>query len=396
MKINLILMKSRVAKRIFCLFVICALLPIGSLAFISLHQLSQDQKEKSFQKLHQLSKNIGMSLLEGLSFVQSEMHVASLSNSAGLQTPVRGLLNQQADGKHSRLLGLTLFEGQKAIKTLTGRPCPYPKISASDLQYLSTGKGVLYIQRLNEDAYRMFMILGANKSSRNTRLLVGEINTEYLWEIARASLPAMTDVNIRTSSGTSLFNTSPLSKIALKEIENNMKTSAVGRVEWNDDAGSHFAGQWSAFLKGFIYADDWRIIVTESKDDAFAAINRVSTIIVLILIVSFLVALFLSSVQIRTQLEPLARLKEGTQRVSQGDFQSRISVRSGDEFEELAMSFNTMSEKIGRHFTNLSEMGRMITRILTSLDRERIIQTVLLNATNVVSCDSVSLTLIDP
>jgi putative nucleotidyltransferase with HDIG domain len=54
-----------------------------------------------------------------------------------------------------------------------------------------------------------------------------------------------------------------------------------------------------------------------------------------------------------------------------------------------------MSEKIGRHFTNLSEMGRMITRILTSLDRERIIQTVLLNATNVVSCDSVSLTLID-
>jgi putative nucleotidyltransferase with HDIG domain len=94
-------------------------------------------------------------------------------------------------------------------------------------------------------------------------------------------------------------------------------------------------------------------------------------------------------------LEPLARLKEGTQRVSQGDFQNRIRVRSGDEFEELATSFNTMSEKIGKYFSNLSEMGRMITKILTSLDRERIIQTVLLNARNVVSCDSISLTLID-
>ena len=35
-------MKSRVANRIFYLFIICALLPIGLLAFISLDQLSKD------------------------------------------------------------------------------------------------------------------------------------------------------------------------------------------------------------------------------------------------------------------------------------------------------------------------------------------------------------------
>ncbi len=395
MKINLFFMKSRVAKRIFYIFIICVLLPIGILAFISLHQLSEDQKEKSFQKLHQVSKNIGMSVLEGLSFIQSEMHVVAHSNNSGLQTPMLELLNQQPDGKHLRLLGLTLFEGQKTIKTFVGRPCPYPKVTASDLQYLSTGKGVLKIQRLNEDSYSMFMIVGINMSPDRNRLIVGEVNTEYLWEIARASLLSMTDVYIRTSTGTSLFNTSPLSQVALKEIENKMKTSAVGRLEWNDDSGTHFASQWSAFLKGSFYADDWKIIVTESKGDAFAAVNRASKIIALILIVSVLVVLFLSSVQIRRNLEPLARLKEGTQRVSQGDFKSRIRVRSGDEFEELATSFNTMSEKIGRHFSNLSEMGQMITKILTSLDREKIIQAVLINARNVVSCDSVSLTLID-
>jgi len=54
-----------------------------------------------------------------------------------------------------------------------------------------------------------------------------------------------------------------------------------------------------------------------------------------------------------------------------------------------------MSEKIGRHFSSLSEMGRMITKVLTSLDRDKIIRTVLLNAKNVISCDSISLTLID-
>jgi putative nucleotidyltransferase with HDIG domain len=395
MKINLFFMKSRVAKRIFSIFLICALLPIGILAFISLHQLSEDQKDKSFLKLHQASKNIGMSVLEGLSFIQSEMHVVALSNNAGLQTPVLELLNQQSGDRHPRLLGLTLFEGQKAIKTLLGKPCPYPKVTASDLQYLSTGEGVLYIQRLNKYAYRMFMIVGINMSPHRERLLVGEVNTEYLWEIARSSLPSMTDMYIRTSSGISLYNTSPLSQVALKEIENKMKTSAVGRLEWTDEAGTHFASQWSAFLKGSIYADDWKIIVSESKGDAFAAVNRVSKMMALILIVFFLAILFLSSVQIRRNLEPLARLKEGTQRVSQGDFKSLISVRSGDEFEELAASFNTMSTRIGKHFTNLSDMGQMITDILTSLDKERIIHTVLLNASKVVSCGSVSLTLID-
>ena len=88
MKINLFFMKSRVAKRIFYIFIICVLLPIGILAFISLYQLSEDQKEKSFQKLHQVSKNIGMSVLEGLSFIQSEMNVIALSNNAELQTPM--------------------------------------------------------------------------------------------------------------------------------------------------------------------------------------------------------------------------------------------------------------------------------------------------------------------
>ena len=395
MKLNLHLMKSRVAKRIFYLFIICALLPIGCLAFISLHQLSEDQKEKSFQKLHQVSKNIGMSVLEGLSFIQSEMHTVALSNSAGLQTPVPELLTQQNGCEYHRLHGLTIFEGHKAIKTLRGRPCPYPKITASELQYLSIGNAVLHIQRLNEESYSMFMIIGIDISSQRKRIIVGEVNAEYLWDIARNCLPSMTDVHILTSSGIPLFSTTLLSQVALEEIESKMRTSAVGRLEWNDSAGTRFVSQWSAFLRGSFYAEDWKIIVTESKDDAFAAVNRVSKIIALILIVSFLVVLFLSSVQIRRNFEPLARLKEGTQKVSQGDFESRIRVRSGDEFEELATSFNTMSEKIGRHFSNLSKMGQMITKILTSLDRDRIIQTVLLNARNVVSCDSVSLTLID-
>ena len=78
MKSHLSFMKSRVANRIFYLFIICALLPIGLLAFISLDQLAEDQNKESFQKLHQVSKNIGMSILEGLSLIRAEMQIVAL------------------------------------------------------------------------------------------------------------------------------------------------------------------------------------------------------------------------------------------------------------------------------------------------------------------------------
>jgi putative nucleotidyltransferase with HDIG domain len=225
---------------------------------------------------------------------------------------------------------------------------------------------------------------------------VGEINPEYLWEMARGSLPPMTDAYILDSSGMPLFSTSRLSQTAMTEIEKKTDQPSADRLEWHDNDGTHFASHWSIFLKTSLYSDDWKVIVAQTKDEALSAVNRVSKIIVLILIVSFLVVLFLSSVQIRRSLAPLSRLKEGTLRVSRGDFESRINVRSGDEFEELATSFNTMSEQIGRHFTKLSEMNRMITTILTSLDKERIIETVLSNTRNVVSCDAVCLTLMGP
>jgi HAMP domain-containing protein len=395
MKINLIFMKSRVANRIFYLFIICALLPIGLLAFISLNQLAEDQKKQSFQKLHNVSKNIGMSILEGLSFIQSEMQVVALSSDAKLQTPAFGKLNPKSGFMNQRLLGLTLFEGQKAVKTFMGEPCPYPKMTASDFEHLSSREGVLHIQRVNENSYRMFIILGLSEISHKGTLLVGEINPEYLWEMARGSLPPLTAVHILDSSGMLLFSTSRLSQTTMTEIEKKTDQTSFDRLEWLDNDGTHFASLWSIFLKTSIYSDPWKVIGSQTKDDALAAVNGVRKIIGIILVVTFLVVLFLSSVQIRRNLEPLARLKDGTERVSRGDFESRINVRSGDEFEELAMSFNTMSEQIGRHFVTLNEMTRMITAILTSLDKERIIETVLSNINNVVLCDAVCLTVME-
>ena len=60
-----------------------------------------------------------------------------------------------------------------------------------------------------------------------------------------------------------------------------------------------------------------------------------------------LVALWLSLVGIRQSMEPLARLREGTRRLATKDFNARVHISSGDEFEEVAGSFNYMAEQVG-------------------------------------------------
>jgi HAMP domain-containing protein len=58
------------------------------------------------------------------------------------------------------------------------------------------------------------------------------------------------------------------------------------------------------------------------------------------------IVLLLGLIQIRRNLVPLAKLQQATRRISLGQFQTRVTITSGDEFEELASSFNSMADKI--------------------------------------------------
>jgi putative nucleotidyltransferase with HDIG domain len=69
-------------------------------------------------------------------------------------------------------------------------------------------------------------------------------------------------------------------------------------------------------------------------------------------------------------------------------------VESGDEFEELAHAFNSMSGHLRKEFHNLNSMGRMVRTILTALDRSRITESVLNDLLTVVPCDWAAFTLL--
>ena len=109
----------------------------------------------------------------------------------------------------------------------------------------------------------------------------------------------------------------------------------------------------------------------------FAPMEQFSRSFPLVILLSLWVVVFVSLVQIRRTLVPLEKLQEGTQRIGARQFDGRVEVQSGDEFEELATSFNSMAEQLGRQFHTLKTINEIDQAIFASLDRDGIIDGVL-------------------
>jgi putative nucleotidyltransferase with HDIG domain len=72
-----------------------------------------------------------------------------------------------------------------------------------------------------------------------------------------------------------------------------------------------------------------------------------------------------------------------------------VSVTSGDEFQELAESFNAMASRLGKQFNALTTMNEIDRSILSALDTRKIVDTILNRMRELFPCDCVGLALLD-
>jgi diguanylate cyclase (GGDEF)-like protein len=115
----------------------------------------------------------------------------------------------------------------------------------------------------------------------------------------------------------------------------------------------------------------------------------------LIIILSLLVVLLLSIFLIRRSIIPIERLIEGTKRVANGEFNKPVEVRTHDEFEILANSFNTMTSRLGNQINALTILSETDQQILTNPNIETVLLTILKRIPDVAPCEFISITLAD-
>jgi putative nucleotidyltransferase with HDIG domain len=190
--------------------------------------------------------------------------------------------------------------------------------------------------------------------------------------------------------------TLPLPVGVQKRVAGDLRNGTAGNLVWEQESGTLLVDFETVFLKPAFYADEWIVVISQPRSEAFAAARRFTRALILSITLVALMAGLFAHVQIRRCVAPLAVLKEGTRRISGGDFGSRVEIASGDEFEDLGRSFNTMADRLGREFRVQSDMGRIVQGILAETERGGIVEAVLEGVNDVVPCDFAGLTLLDP
>lgn len=396
MKKEFSLLRSVVARRIYGLFIICALLPVCALTVISLAQVSRTLKNESMDRLRHTSRNAGMAVIEGLHILETEVQSLAHMLSHATAAEIMRFKTLKTTGDERRFLGFTLFSGNGSVESSLGKPCPLPVLSGSGRQHLADGKVLLFGDPSAARSGRLFMAVSHRQDQSGAELLVVEIHPAYLWTLVSHTLPPETELCVIDALGRSLFNSSSFLPAFIPRITSQLKNSSVGHFEWDVADQERLVTYWSAFLQPLYQVDSWTVVTSQDRGAAFRPIRLFGRTFLLVICLTLLVVSYLSSILIRRSLVPLGTLRQGAQQLSQGELGARVSLHSGDEFQELADTFNSMADRLQRQFLATRETGRIVQELLAAHDRNTIVRVALSGREAAVPCQVIALSLFDP
>ena len=379
-----VLLRSPVARRLLGLFVLCALLPVAGLAVVAFHHVSAQLREQSRRHMHWTARAMGWTLHERLALLETELR------SVAAQRATKGRASESLEHLAGDFRSLTWVSGRGARpESLLGPAVKLPALDAEQQAHLDSGRGLLV--RGTEPGTWM-LLLGA---ARSGAVLVGAFDASTFLDAtfvhAEGDVPQVCvfDEGMETlgCSGASV----PMA------VRLQAGASRAGDLEWRSAQGDlHWGYHRTLFLRGPFAHADWHVVVQQPRADVFASLADFNQAFAAVIALSLGIVLLLSTRQIRHSLGPLRALQRGTARIAGGDFGEPVDVRSGDEFQDLAVAFNGMAEQLERQLRGLATRNELDRAVLSALRPEDIVERVLENVPRAYPCSSVSVAVMDP
>jgi putative nucleotidyltransferase with HDIG domain len=371
-RLNRLFLRNRVARRILLLIVCCALLPILAFAWYAYRQIGLQASHDNQDRLSHLAKIMGMSIYERLVLLDVELsHVASGVLSG---IPFRDYSDDGRGSSESGFVSIALVSQDGTSIPLMGAPGTLPELPS----HTDDPKSILLCVRDFKSATsvfpKLYLCRMLYQGAGFARWVIGEVKLENLWGIGDLdNWPAMTDFCILDSSDNVLVSSFSEDQIARLVHEKN-QSSGSRSFEWHHASVGYQAAHWNIFLRSRFQAEAWNIIMSQSEERLFQQLTQFKSVFSLMTLLSLALVMYFSIRYIQKSFIALEYLREGTIRIAAGDFTSTLVVESGDEFEELAHSFNTMSNQVEHQIKLLTSRSRLDRSLLNSFEPPRIVR----------------------
>jgi signal transduction histidine kinase/CheY-like chemotaxis protein len=102
-----------------------------------------------------------------------------------------------------------------------------------------------------------------------------------------------------------------------------------------------------------VAATDWRVMVEQPADEAFASLYALLLRTVIVLALGIATAILVSRYLAGRMVAPIRTLEAGVRRFGDGHLEEKVEVRSDDELEALAEQFNAMAERLRNSYADL-------------------------------------------
>ncbi|HZY51994.1 MAG TPA: adenylate/guanylate cyclase domain-containing protein [Reyranella sp.] len=195
----------------------------------------------------------------------------------------------------------------------------------------------------------MTMAVAGNRSA--VGVAVAEVNLKFIWEEISAirvgrtgeafvldrpgRLVAHPDISL-------VLRADEAAQRPLRTLRDTILRTGPGQAA----TGQDLAGKTVLVAMAPISGVDWTVIVKQPLAEAFTPIYTALWRTAALLVAGAALAAILAYGLTRRMLEPIHLLEDGTARIGAGQFDHRINLATGDEFERLATRFNEMAGEL--------------------------------------------------
>lgn len=337
MTLRLGLLQTRVARRMLGVFLLCGVTPVVVTAAAAYLGLVSELTTVANERLIKDGKTAS-----GLALARLQAMAGRLSDTAALARAGGGAVDSTAGSFHA----VVVENADHRLTSLFGSASELPVLDLSQRARLRKGMPLLIMGSGGVRQELWLVITTAARGAEYPRVW-GQAHVPD----AFAGLEFGPSFTLRDSAGVIL--SSPGQETAPRLLKPG-QVSASSR--WNSSSGMMLTGYYRLFLGYSLGASTWVLAINEPEDVALAPLSWLRDIFIYGTVFAVVLIFVLSHVQIRRRMTPLADLTAGTERLRAGDFSNRVSVKSNDEFEILADSFNDMADDIAYQFRALTTL----------------------------------------
>jgi diguanylate cyclase (GGDEF)-like protein len=359
-------LKSRIAQRLFVLFLCAALMPIAGLALVAYQLVSESLTSLNHERLQQDAKNIGMGVIQRLRMREEALRVLQIQVPyyGKLQREASASITEEAANHHIRSIA---FVDRQQLTGFTAGQLDRLSKRHPVMQITPSGDPVITLATNENDAYLQATLIGTSiwedDNDREHYCLL-TFSGDVLYCKMEAAVPSAAQW---PTTGQSQQNS--------------------GVFAWQSNGVEHVAAYWRIPLDSLLAHEGVFITVSEQHDTLFSVLGQFRRLFPAVVILAMALAVGLAISQIRRQMKPLEYLEKHAATVARGDFSGRLQLAGNDEFSRLAESFNDMSARLNQRFYLLKTLGELDRAILVTPDMTVIIRLLMARVSDAVECD---------